>query len=92
MHDVEIAALRSEIAGLRDALQADPKVVSAGVAIRLAVAAERARCAQICEEVEAQAWALWRTTADPIEQGRHIGAQHCADAIRAQPVTSPGGA
>lgn len=48
-----------------------------------AVAAERERCAKLCEEVESQAWALWKTTADPIEQGRNIGAQHCADAIRA---------
>ena len=47
------------------------------------VAAERERCAKLCEEVESQAWALWKTTADPIEQGRNIGAQHCADAIRA---------
>jgi hypothetical protein len=43
---------------------------------------ERERCAKLCEEVEAQAWALWKTTADPMEQGRNIGAQHCADAIR----------
>ena len=47
------------------------------------VTAERERCAKLCEEVESQAWALWKTTADPIEQGRNIGAQHCADAIRA---------
>lgn len=46
-------------------------------------AKERERCAKLCEEVESQAWALWKTTADPIEQGRNIGAQHCADAIRA---------
>ena len=52
-------------------------------ALAAAVAAERERCAKICEEVESQAWALWKTTADPIEQGRNIGAQHCADAIRA---------
>lgn len=49
----------------------------------LGMAAERERCAKLCEEVESQAWALWKTTADPIEQGRNIGAQHCADAIRA---------
>lgn len=48
------------------------------------VAAERERCAKVCEEVETQAWALWKTTADPTEQGRSIGAQHCADAIRAE--------
>ena len=51
--------------------------------IEWAEAAERERCAKICEEVETQAWALWKTTADPTEQGRSIGAQHCADAIRA---------
>lgn len=41
------------------------------------------RCAQVCEEIEASAWALWKLQADPTEQGRNIGAQHCADAIRA---------
>jgi hypothetical protein len=41
------------------------------------------RCAQVCEEIEASAWALWKLRADPTEQGRNIGAQHCADAIRA---------
>ena len=51
--------------------------------IEWAEAAERERCAKVCEEVESQAWALWKTTADPTEQGRSIGAQHCADAIRA---------
>lgn len=41
------------------------------------------QCAEVCEEVEASAWALWKMGADPIEQGRNIGAQHCADALRA---------
>lgn len=45
---------------------------------------EQERCAKICELIEAEAWALWKTTADPIEQGRNLGAQHCADAIRKQ--------
>ena len=44
---------------------------------------ERERCAKLCEEIESSAWALWRATADPTEQGRSIGAEHCADAIRA---------
>lgn len=41
------------------------------------------RAAEVCAEVQAQAWALWKTTDDPIEQGRSIGADHCADDIRA---------
>jgi hypothetical protein len=49
-----------------------------------AVLAEREACAKACEEIEDSAWALWRSAADPIEQGRSIGAQHCADAIRAR--------
>jgi hypothetical protein len=50
------------------------------------LAAERERCAKMCEEVEDQAWALWQVTADPHEQGRSIGAQHCAEAIRVGPL------
>ena len=48
-----------------------------------AIAAERERCANVCEQIEDDAYALWRTLADPTEQGRSIGAGHCADAIRA---------
>lgn len=43
---------------------------------------EREACAKVCDEISGQAWALWETVADPIEQGRSIGADHCADAIR----------
>jgi hypothetical protein len=46
------------------------------------VLAERERCAKACEEIDDQAWALWKLLADPTEQGRSIGAGHCAQAIR----------
>lgn len=36
-------------------------------------------CAVTCDS----AWALWNVTADPTEQGRSIGAEHCEQAIRA---------
>ena len=48
-----------------------------------AEAAERERCAKACEQIEDDAYALWRSTADPTEQGRSIGAGHCAQLIRA---------
>lgn len=41
------------------------------------------RCAQVCDEIAAQAWALWKLGADPTDQGRCIGAEQCAQAIRA---------
>lgn len=44
--------------------------------------AQRERAAKVCDEIEDQAWALWKVQADPTEQGRSIGADHCADAIR----------
>lgn len=47
-------------------------------------AAERERCAKLCEAIEDQAYGLWRALADPTEQGRSLGAQHCADAIRSE--------
>ena len=47
-------------------------------------AAEREACAKVCEEITDSAWALWRTLADPIDQGRSIGAGHCSDAIMAR--------
>lgn len=40
-------------------------------------------CAQVCDEIAAQAWALWKLGADPTDQGRCIGAEQCAQAIRA---------
>lgn len=49
---------------------------------RLAVLQERERCAKICDDIEDKAYALWKITADPTEQGRELGACHCADAIR----------
>ena len=53
---------------------------STAQAVRDAVIEE---CAKVCDDIEDSAWALWKTTADPNEQGRSIGADHCADSIRA---------
>jgi len=50
-------------------------------AVARAVAAERERCAKVCEAIESQAWAAWKRAADPVEQGRSIGAGQCADSI-----------
>lgn len=49
-----------------------------------AIAAEREACAKVCEEIEDSADAMWEMLTDPTEQGRSIGAQHCAQAIRAR--------
>jgi len=46
------------------------------------LAAERERCAAICDTIEDRAWDLWRAFADPTDQGRSIGADACAQAIR----------
>jgi hypothetical protein len=43
---------------------------------------EREACAKLCEEISDSAHALWKVDADPTEQGRDIGAEHCAQAIR----------
>lgn len=51
----------------------------------LVAAHEREQCAKECDDIADSAWALWRIGADPIEQGRNIGAEHCAQAIRARP-------
>jgi hypothetical protein len=53
-------------------------------AIRWAIEQEREACAKICEEISDSAHALWKVDADPTEQGRDIGAEHCAQAIRAR--------
>jgi hypothetical protein len=45
---------------------------------------EREACAKVCEEISDSAHALWKVDADPTEQGRDIGAEHCAQAIRAR--------
>jgi hypothetical protein len=45
---------------------------------------EREACAKLCEEISDSAHALWKVDADPTEQGRDIGAEHCAQAIRAR--------
>jgi len=46
------------------------------------LAAERERCAAICDAIEDQAWARWRVDADPTDQGRSTGAAQCAGEIR----------
>jgi hypothetical protein len=48
------------------------------------VDAEREACAKLCDEIADSAYALWKVDADPTEQGREIGAEHCAQAIRAR--------
>jgi hypothetical protein len=51
---------------------------------RLVAEKEREACAKVCEELSDSAHALWKVDADPTEQGRDIGAEHCAQAIRAR--------
>jgi hypothetical protein len=51
--------------------------------VAAAVAAERERCAQECEDIAEQADESWDVYADPNDQGRAIGAGECAAAIRA---------
>lgn len=48
----------------------------------LVAAHEREECARVCDEVEDQAWAQWKAAYKPIDQGRSIGAEECAFAIR----------
>ena len=55
----------------------------------LVAAHEREECAKVCDEVEARAWAQWKLFADPVAQGRSIGADKCADAIRARGNNEP---
>jgi len=45
---------------------------------------EREACARVCDEVEDQAWAQWKAAYKSIDQGRSIGAEECAFAIRAR--------
>ena len=65
-------------AGARVALEA--AIIEYGKAER-----ERAleEAEKACYEIVDSAWALWKVTADPNEQGRSIGAENCSDAIRA---------
>jgi hypothetical protein len=55
-----------------------------GNLIKEAVNQEREECAKECEEIAGTAYALWKVGADPTEQGRELGAEHCAQAIRAR--------
>ena len=49
-----------------------------------AVRAEREACAKVCEEIEDQAYGLWRERAEQLHLGREAGAEQCAAAIRAR--------
>jgi hypothetical protein len=55
-----------------------------GNLIKEAVNQEREECAKECEEIAGTAYALWKVGADATEQGRELGAEHCAQAIRAR--------
>jgi hypothetical protein len=45
---------------------------------------EREACAKACEEISDYAYALWKVDADPTELGWELGAEHCAQAIKAR--------
>lgn len=50
----------------------------------LVAAAEREECAKVCEEVSLQAVTAWKLAYQPQDQGREMGADECAAAIRAR--------
>lgn len=52
--------------------------------IAAAVAAERERCAKVCERIEAAKWAGWKQRGDMLDHGASDGAAECAAAIRSQ--------
>lgn len=52
--------------------------------VRSAVLAEREACAKLCDEVSLQAVTAWKLAYQPQEQGREMGADDCAAAIRAR--------
>jgi hypothetical protein len=72
----EIADL---VSALPEGLDADEFIYKL---VNWAVDREREACAKVCEEISDSAHALWKVDADPTEQGRDIGAEHCAQAIR----------
>lgn len=51
---------------------------------KLIAAKEREACAQVCEDVSLQAATLWKLAYQPQDQGREMGADDCAAAIRAR--------
>ncbi len=50
----------------------------------LVAAAEREECAKVCEEIEDQAYAMWKKGANQLHLGRESGAEMCGRAIRAR--------
>lgn len=48
----------------------------------LVAAAEREACAKVCEDVSLQALTSWKLAYQPQDQGREMGADDCAAAIR----------
>ena len=48
-----------------------------------AVAAERERCAKLCEDIATRNWSRWDQEARPEDQGAATAADELADAIRA---------
>lgn len=52
--------------------------------MRAAILEERERCAKICDDVSLQAVTAWKLAYQPQDQGREIGADECAYAIRNQ--------
>lgn len=45
---------------------------------------EREQCAKVCDEVSLQAVVSWKLAYHPEDQGREMGADECAHAIRAR--------
>lgn len=50
----------------------------------MVAAHEREQCAKVCEEISMQAYTSWKLAYQPQDQGREIGADDCAAAIRAR--------
>lgn len=50
----------------------------------LVAAHEREECAKLCEDVSLQAVKAWKLAYKPEDQGREIGADECAAAIRSR--------
>ena len=62
----------------------------------LELSAERERFATLCDRAAAAAWIAWDAVADPIDQGRALGAEELAAEIRGpnvriEPATPAGG-
>ena len=50
----------------------------------LVAAAEREECAKVCDDVSLQAMTSWKLAYQLQDQGREMGAEDCAAAIRAR--------